>query len=309
MKSFLIICLDNLGDTVMALPAAQALKTLYPAARISIWVKEYAAGLFENQPLFAQIHASDPFWDTSPGRQKGGFKRYLDTLREIRAARYDIALILNTEWRRSVSALLAGIPTRIGYKRRSSQFFLTHAYRYKPGHIIDDHLRLVSAWTGKDTGNYFPELSVNKGNTKKQIAMHPFSGDPERKNWPIPLWRELIQNLARALPDYTVAVVGAKNDEPFMTQLKTNGRVELHIDRALPEIRTLLAESALFIGGDSGPGHIAAAVGTPVLSLFGSFNPDRCRPLGTGTTVVIKNDPLKDLPVKTVEAKVLEMLR
>jgi ADP-heptose:LPS heptosyltransferase len=308
VNSILIIVLDNLGDTVMATPLIAALKSLNTNVKVGFWVKEYAADLFKNQAGIAHVHASDPFWDTSPGRAKGSFFRFLKTLKEIRGVSYDAALILNTEWRRSLSALVTGIPVRVGYARRHSTPFLTNAYPYQPGHIVDDHLRLLSAWTGKQTTNYFPELSVEKRDVTKTIVMHPFSGDPERKNWPIVSWKELIEKLSHSLPGYSFTIVGSKNDEAQMAQLKTNDRVSLFIDRSLPEVLSRLAEAKLFVGGDSGPGHMAAAVGTPVLSLFGSFNPDRCRPMGKNKTALIQKNPLKDLPATTVEEKIRELL-
>lgn len=311
MRNILIIVLDNLGDTVMATPAVRALKAVYPQAKIGLWVKEYAAGLFNNQPGIDYVHASDPFWDSSPGRPKGSLSGFLKTLREIRAVRYDAAIVLNTEWRRSLAARLAGIPVRVGYRRRHSSPFLTHAFTYAPGHIVHDHLRLIEAWSGRafSPDDYLPGLHVKKEQPAKTIVMHPFSGDPERKNWPLPLWRELIENLSRSLAGHSFAIVGSKNDETAMNDLKVNGRVALYVDCDLADILRLLAGAELFIGGDSGPGHMAAAVGTPVVSLFGAFNPDRCRPLGKGKTVVIKNDPLKNLPAKMVEMKILDVLR
>jgi ADP-heptose:LPS heptosyltransferase len=300
--------LDNLGDTVMTTPLIEALKSLNPDVKIGFWVKQYAKDLFQDQPGVDRVHASDPFWDTAPGRAKGGFFHFIRTLREIRSASYDTALILNTEWRRALATYLIGIPARVGYKRRSSTPFLSSAFTYTPGHIVDDHLKLLSLWTGKNLTHFFPSLSVDKLTPMKTIVVHPFSGDPLRKNWPLPMWKQLIENLLRVHPNHTIAVLGAHNDENDMKSLAVNERVNLLSERPLKDVLSLLSRAELFVGGDSGPGHMAAAVGTPVLSLFGSFNPERCRPRGKGKIEVLKKDPLKELPVLTVEKKILEML-
>jgi ADP-heptose:LPS heptosyltransferase len=314
VNSILIIVLDNLGDTVMATAVVPALKTLNPRIKIGFWVKEYAAGALRNEPQIQAVHASDPFWDKAPGRGKGNLNHFLKTIGEIRAMSYDAALILNTEWRRSLAAKVAGIPVRIGYRRRKSGLLLTHSIPFEPqGHIVDDHLALLSEWSGTvfTKEKYFPHLDVRPAERKKWITLHPFSGDPERKNWPIVSWRALIENLSHSLPEYSYSIVGGASDEPEVKKLclaLPGVKIAPFVDRPLSELLDLLAKSRLFVGGDSGPGHMAAAIGTPVLSLFGSFDPARCRPLGSNTIEVLRHQPIKELPVAAVEKKMKEML-
>ena len=154
----LVAALDNLGDTVMATSVLKPLKRQLPGARIGLFVKRYAADILAD-------HAADPFWDTSPGQPKGRVAAYLRTLSDIRRERYDAVLLLNTEWRRALSAFVAAIPKRIGYRRRSAGAFLTSALEPSAGsaHFVDDHRRLLEALVSPiSSDEVSPRLEVTR---------------------------------------------------------------------------------------------------------------------------------------------------
>src|SRR5882672_7904826 len=141
IKKILVVALDNIGDAVMATAMLRPLKERYPEATVGFWTKKYAADLFLDQSLLDILHASDPFWDTSPGHGKGPWAEFKKVFWHVRATGYDLVFILNTEWRRSLACWLAKIPHRVGYNRRQSRFFLNFPVDGPApgGHNLDDN--------------------------------------------------------------------------------------------------------------------------------------------------------------------------
>ncbi len=215
-RKILVVALDNLGDAVMASSVLAPLKKIFPSAFVGLWVKQYTAGLFSAHPFVDGIHAADPFWDTSPGLPSGGVARFFSTIKTIRAQRYDTALLLNTEWRRALAALLSGIPNRVGYDRRHSRLVLTKAVQVAPvlQHFVDDHRILLEKGLGisVDADMCVSRLAVGASEKaefeswrhrhgvapKKYWAAHFFSGDP-LKNWPVDRWLELLSKVRSSL--------------------------------------------------------------------------------------------------------------
>ena len=325
VSRLLLVVLDNLGDTVMATSVLRPLKRARPELRVGMFVKRYAADALADHSLIERVHAADPFWDRSPGQKSGGFGAFASTVFEIRRERYDAALILNTEWRRSLAIALAGVPRRIGYDRRHAGSFLTTAVppSTQVQHFIDDHRRLVETLEPAAAGDDFvPRLEVPPMDIAwldgwcssagwpgiGHVAIHPFSGD-DRKNWPLESWRSLVDRLNRR-PDERVVVLSSESERSrladWMTQAKPN--VRFLVGAPLRQVKAALSRASLLIGGDSGLGHVAAALGTPVLSLFGPGAPARSGPVGRGLIQVIQKDPLDTLSVDVVENSALDLL-
>jgi hypothetical protein len=126
------------------------------------------------------------------------------------------------------------------------------------------------------------------------IAVHPGSGSA-RKNWPLDRWRALLEQL-----DAPLLIVGGEVDEQALHALSSFG--EVCVSRPLPEVATRLAACRGFIGHDSGISHLAAAVGTPCLLLFGPTDPEMWAPPGAHVRVVRRGTALADLDVGDVLA-------
>jgi heptosyltransferase-1 len=325
VSKVLVVVLDNLGDTVMATSVLRPIKRALPGVRVGMFVKRYAVDLLSDHSLIDRVHAADPFWDGSPGRPAGGVVGYVRTLMEIRRERYDVALVLNTEWRRALSLIVAGVPRRIGYNRRDASHFLTEGLDVSGWlpHFIDDHRRLVEALApGAAAEEYFPRLDVShedvtwlNGWLREQewaggdyMAIHPFSGD-NKKNWPIERWKILVDRLERKAAARVVILCSASEFDRLGDWPKTTDeRVRFLSGTPLRQVKAVLSRARLLIGGDSGPGHLAAALGTPVLSLFGQGDPARSGPVGRGAVDIIHKGPLDQLSVDAVEDAALALL-
>lgn len=323
-RRILVVALDNLGDSIMGAAVLKPLREIYPKASLGYWVKKYAAGLYEDHPLLNRVHAADPFWDTAPGHAKGAFADFKSALRRIRAERYDAAFILNTEWRRALACRLAGIPLRVGYARRRSRPFLTHAVAppSRAQHFIADHRQLIEAFSGQSLSDDFfiPHIALNSReeewgarwfanlgwNNVPVVAVHPFAGD-ERKCWPPEKWKEMIRLLASER-DINFLIFGGASDRASLDKIldESSPRSCAMIGAELGQVKAALKHSHLFVGADSGIGHLAAALQLPVVSLFGATtNPIRCAPRGRSPIEIVRHDPLHALPASEV-AQVVE---
>ena len=322
-KKILVIALDNLGDAVMASAILRPLSTLFPQANIGLWVKKYAADLFVDHSLLDHLHAADPFWDKSPGVAKGGALAFAKVLSEIRKTKYDLAVVLNAEWRRSVCAELAGIPMRIGFNRRKSGPFLTHSFDAprELQHFVDDHRTLLERYFKKviPVDHCLPRIELTAEDERlwsqlsqehnirngEYTVLHTFSGD-EDKNWPLSCWVELVERRLANSPDEKFVILCGPGEEvklePYRQRLLRSG-VQLMPAPSLKLMKGLLAHARLLMGGDSGPGHVAAALGTPVLSLFGPTHPARSAPKGHGAIKIVNKNPLRSLLVEDVLAE------
>jgi ADP-heptose:LPS heptosyltransferase len=323
---FLILALDNLGDAVMAAAAARAVKSLSPEAQVGLWTKAYSARVLHGQPDLDFLHASDPFWDAAPGAGRGAFGPFLKTLLEVSRQRYDAAFVLGTEWRRALCARLCGIPERIGYAARKSAPLLTLAVPWeKHGpHTIDDHLALVERYFRKnlDRKACAPRLGLSAEETALAdkararldgspiIVLHPFSGEPLRR-WPMENCCALIEELSARLPASRCVLFIGPKDEALVDRAAPALRrknVWLPEDQSIAHMKAVLSLAALCIGTDSGPGHIAAALGTPVLSLAGPHSQtERHRPWGPSVRL-LRTDSLERLTAAEVADAALGLL-
>jgi ADP-heptose:LPS heptosyltransferase len=317
----LVVALDNLGDTVMASALLAPLRHFLPQAEVGFWVKSYSAEVLAGQRI-DHVHAADPFWDSSPGRAKGSAAGFARALGEVRAQGYELALVLNTEWRRALACRLAGIPRRIGYGARKSRLFLTQALSAAPGgHQIDAHRRLLEAALGLSVPRELcrPRLELSEQDRRagqdwlarrgwsdcEVLMLHPFTGDP-LKCWPLASWGLLIARLGERRPRARFALACGPGEAASLEPVLAGCR-GIAAAVSLAEMRGLLSAARAFAGGDSGPGHLAAAADVPTLSLFGPTSPERYAPSGRGRVIVLRQDPLAGLPVERV-AEALEAL-
>lgn len=319
-QKILVVSLDNVGDAVMASAILAPLKSAFPTAQIGLWAKQYTAELFEGHPSLNKIHAADPFWDTSPGVPAGGITEFYRVLGTIRTEHYDTTVLLNTEWRRALSTQFAGIRQRIGYNRRHSRLFLTTAISPANSvqHFIDDHRVLLErgfgisiqpetclaslALSATDLAKFDIWHRGHGVGAKQYWVAHLFSGDI-KKNWPISMWLRLITDANERWPDRRcVVLLGPSEKDRLSASQMDLLSTHAHVvnSPSLGLLKTLLANACVVVDGDSGPGHVAAAVGTPVVSLFGPTNPLRSRPLGTAATCIVSAATVADIAVADV---------
>lgn len=147
----------------------------------------------------------------------------------------------------------------------------------------------------------FDEAAARLPPDDTRIALHPGSGSP-LKNWPSERWRQLVNQLA---PSPVLIVLGAAEQAVYEEmRALASARIQVLDNWPLPVLAAALARCRLFVGHDTGIGHLAAAVGTPCLLLFGPTDPAVWAPPGGHVTVLQDGPALADLPVERVAAHV-----
>lgn len=306
-RRVLVVSLDNIGDLVFASALLPPLRERFPSAHIAIWCKEYASGLTPLLPGIDAVYSADPFWDGAPGQGKGSVRRFIQVADSIRRDRFDTAILCFAPWRTAAAVATIGIPTRIGLERRRNRRWLTQTLpaedRKKPvlveaGRLLEPlgiaavplSYRLEVAPLERE--QMTARASLGRG---EWVALHPFAGSAARcvdlRQW---------VEVATALSSLGMSPlwIGTAVELSSLRQL-ANGAAEWRFSDILfggnlTKVALGISVAKLFIGHDSGPLHIAAALGVPSVGIFAPGEPDRTFPQGTGRwRIIARQSPLE----------------
>ncbi len=308
IKKILAVRNDRFGEFLLNIPAFRALKKSYAGAKLTLLVSPYVRELAGCIDFVDEVIS----WENT--RHK--FSRIYRLSRELKAGNFDLCVIFNPSKELNIIAFLAGIPIRAGYNRKWA-FLLTHKMEDKKylgqKHEVEYNLELLNL-IGIQTEDKALSLKIDDGIIKgEDVALHPFTSDPV-KQWPIENFRELAQRLVKEL-NKKVIVVGGKEELNKSVAYFDNlgaGIINMTGKTTLIQLAALLRKCRLLISGDSGPVHLACAVGTQVLAIFRNDipgkNAKRWGPWGKGHLVIEKPD-IADITVDEVLDKARERLR
>jgi len=283
-----------IGDAVMTLSAIRAIRKFYPKAHISILVKPSVAPLFENSRDIDEVIIYEP--------QFRGLRGKFHFAGLLRQMRFSKAILLQNAFDAALIAFLARIPERIGYDRDRRGFLLTKAVPYKNQdrkvHHVNYYLDLLSA-AGIDAPYSHPWLNLTLEERlgarerltelrRPILGINPGATYGSSKRWLPERFAEVAQWFIRETGG-SVAVFGGRNEvsiaEEICKQIPVN-RLMLAGKTSLRELIALVSECDVFLTNDSGPMHIAYAVGTPLAAIFGSTSPEFTGPVGNGSEVI-----------------------
>lgn len=302
-RNVLYIRTDRLGETLLNLPAAAALRAALPGAMLTLLINDALAPLLSRLPWVDAVIAAPP----GPGAL--WWTRAFRLAARLRRRRFDLVIISNAMKELHVAAWLAGIPLRVGYDRKWGGL-LTHRLSDRKAlgdrHEVEYNLDLVRAlklpasvppWR-------FPRLEREQADVLQRleqqgvqpsepfVAVHPWTSNPH-KRWPADRYAALMRRMAERLPA-RIVVVGEPEARTQVSAVLPAGApiAELAGRCSLIELAALLQRARLVVSNDSGPVHLAAAVGTPTVVLFGASEPSagpvRWGPWGSGHTVIWK---------------------
>lgn len=308
-RSILLIQLGDIGDVVLSTPCIRALRKNYPQAKIVVVVWGKAAELLEDCPWLDHVIAvtkqSRSLWEE--------FLFQRNFFRKLRSFHFDLAIDLRTGTRGAIMAFLSGAPQRIGFyaddgKLWRNRIFTSLVKRdYTPDlHVADYLLCLLEAF-GVTTEQRIPELvvAVDKQEKirvlleeaavsldKKIVAVQPFSLW-QYKEWGKEKYIALIQWL---VAEYGVAVLvtGSAAEKDRAEEIVRScgaGCYNFAGKTSIAMYAALLQKCQFFIGVDSAGLHIAAAVGTPTVGIFGPSSSVSWAPVGRHHLIVQKNLP------------------
>ncbi|MGD1041944.1 MAG: glycosyltransferase family 9 protein [Sedimentisphaerales bacterium] len=297
-RRILIIKPSALGDIVLALPALSAMRRNFPQARISWLIRpEYAPLLEGNQNLTEIIPFDRKLYGRSwyAPRALGRFLRFIGGLRR---GGFDTVVDLQGLFRTAGLGWLSGAKRRFGMAnaREFGPLFYTHKVEQTEDcvHLVDYFLKIVGQMGATDLKVEFvlPRvkeavdsieriLAQNNVPIEKYVVFVPGSAHKD-KCWPRGRFAELAERIAERF-GLAIVACGSAGEVNIVKEMKTLSRtpiVDLAGKTTLKELVELLREARLVVSNDTGPGHIAAALGTPMVMMFGWSNPARIMPYG-----------------------------
>jgi lipopolysaccharide heptosyltransferase I len=297
-KRFLVVKFGSLGDIVHCLPSVAQLRKAFPNAAIDWLIEQKNKTVVELSGLDVRLIPIDTYqWRNSPGI--GSAKEIAEFVWALSTDGYDCSIDFQGLLKSAFFAYLSAAPMRIGWERdflkeSVSRFFYTEVVKPKRIHIIDQQMELLKPlgidpdWDtmvplkAPDRARSSVERKLN--GLKQFVTINP-GGGWTTKNWPPERYGELASRLMRdGLP---VAVTWGPGDEVMVKKLVSiAGKEIVQIPTTLEELVALCEKSRLFVGGDTGPMHFAAAVGTPIVAIFGPSSSDRNGPFRREDVVV-----------------------
>ncbi|HXM96868.1 MAG TPA: lipopolysaccharide heptosyltransferase II [Candidatus Dormibacteraeota bacterium] len=300
----LIRATNWVGDAIMALPALRAVRGKYPEASIAILARPYVVDIYREQNICDELIPFD-----SSGRHAGiaGRERLAQ---ELRNRKFGVALLLQNAFEAAWLAWRAGIPQRIGYARDGRSLLLTSAVAVPkpseiPAHEKFYYLELLrrAGWIDslEDESHiklqvtesqrvHAAELLLEAGARPKRLRIAIAAGASygSAKCWPPERFAEVADRLAAETHADIIlfgtageipvadAIIAAMHEKPINLTGKT----------AVADLPALLSQCHVFIGNDSGAMHVAAAVGLPVVAIFGPTDPLGTAPVTPKFTIV-----------------------
>ena len=296
VRKVLVVRLRSIGDTVLATPSLFALKRFLPNAQVDILVEDWVAPVLDNHPHVDNVIVLE----------RGGFITRARVARELRAANYDVVYNLHGGTTATFLTRATGARRRVGFK--SYQYGQLHNHQapsplliweQQKTHSVEQQLALLG-WTGvpvtdrprtslgtsPKAAETVDRLLNENGLSNQNIALiHPAAAFAT-KQWAAQNFARVVEFLAKR--EFTSVAIAAPNEQALLEQLRSESSVDVvTFALSLPEVTALAARSQLFVGNDSGIAHIAAAVGTPSVVVFGSSNIAHWRPWNTAPAEVV----------------------
>jgi predicted lipopolysaccharide heptosyltransferase III len=303
----LLVRLRLIGDVVFTTPAVRAVRAKFPDAHLSYVVEPAALPIVAHNPHLDEIIVAPRL------RGAAGLRADAGLIRRLRAGRFDLAIDFHGGPRASLLTWLSGARRRIGYDVVGRGWMYTDQVRRSreltPRHSVcnqfdllgplgigapDPALDPVEMAVGGDDGRRVLERLAAAGVPAgaRLIVIHVSSNSPFRR-WPADSFAAAIATLAVAAQDRRIVVTAGPSEAEAVDRIVADARGRLPRPAAervlrcgefsLSELRALVDAAALYIGGDSGPLHVAATSKVPIVALYGPTLPVRSHPWRSGS--------------------------
>jgi ADP-heptose:LPS heptosyltransferase/GT2 family glycosyltransferase len=307
----LIVKLDHIGDCITALPALRRLKQLFPAARISVLAARATHSIWKSEPLIEEVIEFNIFHARSGSGKLNVTEHAMQALDErLRAKKFDLAIDLRKQPDTRHVLQHTGAHILVGFDHQGRFPWLDVALewdedvplRTKHGHVADDLSALVEAVATHSDADRGAVLTAPVGPlvlpdaekrglfSKPLICIHPAAGSPMRQ-WPPEKYSELIELLLDE-KDFNIALIGGEDESEIAAKVLDRTDLEGQVFNllgklGLEDLPKLLAKAALFVGNNSGPQHLAAALGIPTIGIHsGVVDAREWGPLGPNAVAV-----------------------
>ncbi|WP_312420589.1 lipopolysaccharide heptosyltransferase II [Anaerospora hongkongensis] len=306
-KNILIVKLSAIGDVIHALPVAHALKQKYPQARITWIVEKPAYDLLTNNPDIDEII----LFDKPRFKSLAGLLKYSPEFSaRLREHHFDLALDLQGLFKSAAIVALSNAKQRLGYCNMRELSHLVSkpvCGKHREGHVVQRYLD-VARYVDCDVKkaefilNNTTEEAANAAAIAKQagiptdqtyVILAPGTNWPS-KCWPVERFGELAAELNRN--GIISVIIGGVSDASLAATICNTCpmAIDLTGKTTLKELAFLMKGASCFVGGDTGPMHLAAAVKIPVVALFGPTSPERNGPYGDIHTIITVHEECRE---------------
>lgn len=286
-----------IGDMVLLTPALRALKQTFRESCLALLLRPRVADLMESHPYVDACIVDE--------KTEGRVRSVTRFVRQVRNISFDLAVVLHpTSFRNALLPFLARIPIRVGTNINGRGMLLTESCRDDTSiHEVHRYLRvlqLLDIDTPSDDLEFW-HTDADRHAIENLLRAEGVSRDDRliavnlgttwtTKRWEVVNFIEVIQQITRLLPETKVVLIGSHAEQRLTEALPASLPIINLVGRtSILELGAMLERCDVCLTCDSGPMHIAAAVGTPTVSLFGPTDPVRHRPYGVGHTVIEKS--------------------
>ncbi|HKY21738.1 MAG TPA: glycosyltransferase family 9 protein [Vicinamibacterales bacterium] len=307
--NILLVRLRLIGDVVFTTPAIRAIRRHYPDAHITYVVEEEAAAVVRANP-----HLDEVIIATSP-HAPGRLRADLALIRRLRHERYDLAIDFHGGPRSSLLTWASGAPKRIGYDVPGRSWMYTT--KVPRPRVLRPRHSVVSQWDvllplgiappdAEIDVTEMPDDPAAVATVNRRLAeagvradnpvvvVHVSAGNPFRQ-WPSRSFVELVRTLVTADPRRRIILTSGPSDAEAASTIANDARTQLPAEQRaavvqcgefdLAELRALICRASLYIGGDSGPLHVAGTTAVPVVGIFGPTLPVRSLPYRSASCI------------------------
>lgn len=311
IKRILLIKLRHHGDMLLTTPVINSLRKHYPASEIDVLLYKETEAILRYHPAISVIHAIDRSWKKQGVRHQ--LKEELALLKNIRARHFDLVINLADQWRSAVIALFSGAPVRIGFdyqKRRSFIWRKAHTSLVSTAnhgtlHTVEQNLSILAPLNIDITDrrasmHYSPDDDAHR---QSLLAERAVNGDyiviQPTSRWTYKCWDDakMAQLIDALQPQGLTIILTAgpdKKERDMIAHIQSlchNPQVvSLAGELTLTQLAAIIDHARLFIGVDSAPMHMAAALNTPCVALFGPTKLHHWRPWSDNSTVIWAGD-------------------
>lgn len=303
IRKILIRAPNWVGDNIFTFPAVRLLRRHFPEAQLTILVRGTLESLWE---IIPEIDEVITFNLKGGGRDLKG-KQNLITM--LRRRRFDLAVIFPRSFESALWMWLAGIPERWGYAEEKRSCLLTRAVRsprkYRITPRMDYYYRLVSNAGDSEFApaaclELDPELVSSAGDFLRSlvgeypedrlIGFHPGSSYGPAKCWPARNYGKLAGILQKKM-GFVILLFGSEKERDMLEEIAAAGTGIINLGGMtdLKRAAALMSLCRVFVANDSGLLHLAAALGVPVVGLYGSTDPEATGPRGKKVKIIYKN--------------------
>lgn len=291
----ILIRLPNwLGDVVMSTAFIGAVRQSYPDAQLDVIIKKELDGIALLIPGLNQIHLFSK-------REYSGLSGVYRFGKMLRAEKYDLFFCLPDSLSSAVMGWATRAKKRIGFGKEGRLFLMTNVYK-KPAnlHRTDEYISLLEQFNGKKIIERIVKLQAKTTESHDSQVVLNFNSEAVSRRMPVDTGKQLISKLINNFKDTRFVVMGSPKEKAYVDELLAGteaGQIENYAGKTnLKDLCELIASSRAVLTTDSGPAHLANALGVPTVVLFGAGNEQNTAPYNKENLKVIRAGKLECEP-------------